>query len=151
MRKKIKIMLRIDKVPNLLSILLLSILVSSCDPVQDLIFVNETDFDITVQIIEAGNSIESIKHNIRNDYKEPINDTTIIRLGTGQAKSDTIDFGLGTWEIHNRLDTFLLYLKEVSIIDEKVTTLIKDKRQLDSLFRINLTGKLNESIVIRIK
>lgn len=125
---------------------------SSCDPGQSLIIINESDSDLTIQFVEKGHCSNSIKYNVNRDYKESINDTTVIKLGVEETnKIDTIHFGLGTWEVHNRIDSLLLYLERIRITKKDDIITISDRHQLESLFRRNLIGKFKESIIIRIE
>jgi len=139
-----------EKTSKLLSILLLSILAISCDPGQELTLINKSDADVTVRFIEDGNSIHSIKNNFYFDYDISVSDTTLITLGQANGNDTTIYFGLGTWEMDNRLDSFLVNLKEVALLREKNTVVINNKKKMDELFRKNMSGKYQQSIIIRI-
>jgi hypothetical protein len=141
-----------NKTLHLSVIICLILGISSCDPGQELIFVNKSDADLSLVIVESGNSIQSVKNNVGKEDHASGKDTTILHLKNGQKNNaDTIRFGLGTWEINNRLDSFLCHLKEVSFIKNNDTVIFKGKLQLDSLFRNNMKGKYKESIVIEIE
>ena len=124
---------------NLAFLTCLALLISSCDPAQQLVFINNSDSDLDIKIVETFNS----------NYSMSIDDTTLIKVKRG--RSDTTNLGVGNWEINSNLDSFLLRLKEVSFTSKADTTILTDKTLLDSLFRKNIRGDYKEQIVINIE
>ncbi|MEL6833116.1 MAG: hypothetical protein AAFP77_09000 [Bacteroidota bacterium] len=119
--------------------LILLVLMSSCDPSQELHVHNDTKEDLVIRFFEAGNSIHSIKNQVSN--WDSLSQSSTLSLQQGET--DTIWFGIGTWEVRNRLDTLIKYLNRVEIEYAELTERYEGD-ELNQLIRNSLTGKYRQ-------
>ncbi|MFT4665927.1 MAG: hypothetical protein ACI9RM_001472 [Ulvibacter sp.] len=133
-----------------ISTLLLFLFFFSCDPSQQLSFINETNELVTIEIVEKNNSMFSIKNNIE---RETPSDTTIIQLGnTGMDEEQTIYFGIGHWKVLDCIDSLILNTAKITVSKNGQEIIRYDElKEITELYESGLTGRMNERINVIVK
>lgn len=103
----------------------LGVLLASCDPAQTIEIKNNSFSSATVSFFFKGDSYYKLEGFLAKD-------SLILRLDSGEKK--TYDFGLGTWEIENALDSLVDKVDRVVIATVKSTEVFESDAQIESFF-----------------
>jgi len=98
---------------------------SSCDPAQTLEIENKTSDSSTIKFFFTGEDYYKFDNFLTKD-------SLILGLDSGATK--IFDFGIGTWEIHNSLDSLITRVDKVEIETKKSTELFESDTQVKSFF-----------------
>ncbi|MCR9290956.1 MAG: hypothetical protein NXI23_26605 [Bacteroidetes bacterium] len=125
------------------TLLLLSLTLFSCDPVQTIQVRNETDADATVTVVFNKGEYEY-------KFNELIeSDTLIIELEPKDQNSvETFQFGLGTWEIQSSIDSLIAAVNLIEIKISKSTVRYRGEQQIRTFIEDRITGSRKELIEI---
>ncbi|MDA9774043.1 hypothetical protein N9B82_03720 [Saprospiraceae bacterium] len=123
--------------------IILGVVFISCDPTQTIEFQNKCE----------SSSIIKLYFNGKDYYKFDkflTKDSLILQLEP--TEKEIFNFGLGTWNVHNSLDSLVSRVDKIRIETEKSTELFESKSQVDAFFRDRLIDdRYMARIIIEIK
>ena len=115
-----------------LSILLFfSFLFVSCDPAQNMYFINKTDSDAKVKIV--------LNHKIENNRLKEIAKNDSIVFSIKEKDSANIYFGMGTWD-GNEVELVANSIKNLSVETSEIVTIYKSKESIVKFFEKGKEG-----------
>ncbi len=115
----------------------------SCDPAQTIEIENSSKDFSTIKFFFTGNEYYKFDNFITKD-------SLIINLDSAETR--VFDFGIGTWEIHNSLDTLVNRVERIEVVTKKSTELFESKDQVKSFFWDRLIDdKYRAKIIIKIE
>lgn len=115
-----------------LSILLFfSFLFVSCDPAQNMYFINKTDSDAKVKIV--------LNHKIENNRLKEIAENDSIVFTIKEKDSANIYFGMGTWD-GNEVELVANSIKNLSVETSEIVTIYKSKESIVKFFEKGKDG-----------
>ena len=97
----------------------------SCDPLQTIEIENKSHDLSTIKFFFTGDEYDKFDNFLTND-------SLVLRLVSGETK--IFDFGIGTWEIHNSLDSLVARIDKIEIDTEKSIELFESDAQVKSFF-----------------
>lgn len=127
---------------NLIIALILGTAFVSCDPAQTIELENKLDTDSTVKFYFTGGEHYKFDGFLTKD-------SLILKLAPSEKR--VFDFGIGTWEIHNSLDSLTTHINKIVIETEKSTETFVDDHQVKLFFQDRLTDdRYKAKIIIEI-
>ena len=115
----------------------------SCDPAQTIEFENKSVTESKVKFYFKGDDYYKFDGFLTKD-------SLIISLKSSEKKM--FDFGIGTWEIHNSLDSLVHRVERVEIETVQSTTTFKGREQIESFFKDRLIDdRYRARIIIEIE
>lgn len=108
-----------------IQILLILIGFSSCDPIQTLEIENKLNTESTITFYFTGTYYSKFEGFWQ---EEPL------RLKMEPLDTLVYDFGIGTWDINNSLDSLILRVEKVIIESSKSTEIFSSEKQVRSFF-----------------
>lgn len=116
----------------------------SCDPGQSMEIKNETKKDASVLIVFK----KDVKRYYMFHYLAE-KDSLLITLDTTLENSvQSFEFGLGTWEMDNRIDSLITMVESVEINTWKSKEIFLGEKQVEDFFKSRLKGKYKERLEI---
>ena len=110
---------------KLIILMILGVTIASCDPARTIEIENKTNNSSTIKFFFNGDD-----YNRFDDFLKK--DSLILALSSGEIVN--FHFGIGTWEIHNSLDSLIARVDKIEIITEKSTELFENDTQVESFF-----------------
>lgn len=115
----------------------------SCDPMKIIAFENNLSSESTVKFYFQGSGSSKFDNFITKD-------SLIINLQPNEKKM--YDFGMGSWEINNSIDSLVSRVKMIKIETAKSKIIFKEKKEVESFFKERLIDDRNKaSIIIKIE
>lgn len=116
---------------QLIILLFFSILFVSCDPAQNMDFINKTDYNVKVKIV-LNPKVENFR------LKEiATNDSIVFNLK--EKDTANIYFGLGTWD-DKEVEVVVNSIKNISIETTEIITIYKSKKAMMNFFENGKEG-----------
>lgn len=110
---------------KLITWIVLGIALISCDPAQTIEIENKSSDPSIIKFFFTGDDYYKFENFLTKD-------SLILRLDSGETK--IFDFGIGTWEIHNSLDSLVARIDKIEIDTKKSTELFESHTQVKSFF-----------------
>lgn len=115
--------------------ILVSMLLIGCDPGHELVFVNNTESEVFVDISVQTDSIDNCK--VVMNYIDRFTIKELDSLIVIKPKSlYKVSFGIGTWS-NEEIDEFSRYIEEIKIESERKTVIYNSKKQIEKLLKGN--------------
>ncbi len=115
----------------------------SCDRMQTIEFENKCVSESTVKFYFKGSYYYKFDGFLTKD-------SLILNLKPNEKK--IFDFGIGTWEIHNSLDSLVSRIEKIEIETNQSTAIFNGKLQVESFFKDRLIDDIYKArIIIEIK
>ncbi|MCH8903463.1 MAG: hypothetical protein IIA45_06080 [Bacteroidetes bacterium] len=128
---------------NILITLISIILLSSCDPLQTIELENKSQSTATIKFYFNGSDDYQFEGFVTND-------SLILNLQPNEKKR--FDFGIGTWQIRNSLDSLISKVEKVEILTDKSTETFIGERKIESFFKDHLIDdRYKARIIINIE
>lgn len=116
---------------------------TSCDPAQTIEIENKSQSSSTIKFY--------FKRNDFNQFNSFIKDDSLI-LTLAPNKKKKYNFGIGTWEMNNSLDSLVSRVDRIEIISEKSTIYFTGKSQIKTFFRDRiLDDRFKARIIIEVE
>ena len=112
---------------------------ASCDPAQKIEIENKTSSYATIKFFFLDNDYHKFSSFLRKD-------SLVLKLATNEKK--IFNFGIGTWEMNNSLDSLVSKISKIEVVTEKSTELFSSKAQIKSFFSDRI---VNDRYKARIK
>lgn len=113
-------------------------LLTSCDPSQDIHFVNKTDSNVKVKIIlEPDVKSESLKELVTKD---------LIVFDLMKDSIAVVDCGMGTWS-ESEVIRFTNSIKSIEFDTKDITTIYKSKKLIKNILEENEKGIFFRSLI----
>ncbi|WP_231372751.1 hypothetical protein [Aureivirga sp. CE67] len=128
---------------KLIIIMMIGFSLVSCDPAQTIEIENNSNDLSTIKFFFTGTEYYKFDNFVTKD-------SLIINLDSAEAR--VFDFGIGTWEIHNSLDSLVNRVERIEIVTKKSTELFESKDQVKSFFWDRLIDdRYRARIIIKIE
>jgi len=109
--------------------LLLVLFLVSCDPMQTIEIENKSDHTSVVKFFFTGEGYYKFDEFLTKD-------SLIVNLDSGEVKA--FYFGIGTWEVHNSLDSLASRIDRIEVESGKSAEVFDNDYQVESFFRDRL-------------
>ena len=116
---------------RLLTLISFTILLSSCDPAQNIDFINKTESPVKIKIkINSNNTNWRLKEFVKGDS---------IVLEIRPKGTESLYFGMGTWE-ENEVDETVKSIDNIEIETEDIKTIYKSRKSIAEILKNNRKG-----------